>query len=82
MNIRVWATTTATLPIIAMLALAGCGGGGGGTPSVMEMPQDHVVQLPRQDASPVAGLRNEDGDLTGLRVGNTAVSLDFHRSEA
>ena len=43
-----------------------------------QTPQDHVVQLPRQDASPVAGLRNEDGDLTGLRVGNTAVSLDFH----
>ena len=42
-------------------------------------PQDHVVQLPRQDASPVAALRNEDGDLTGLMVGNTAVSLDFHR---
>ena len=44
-----------------------------------QTPRDHVVQLPRQDASSVAGLRNEDGYLTGLRVGNTAVSLDFHR---
>ena len=44
-----------------------------------QTPQDHVVQLPGQDASSVAALRNEDGDLTGLMVGNTAVSLDFHR---
>ena len=35
--------------------------------------------FPGRMTSSVAGLRNEDGYLTGLRVGNTAVSLDFHR---
>ena len=41
-------------------------------------PQDHVVQFARDDGISVVALRNEDGDLTGLKVGNTAVSVDFH----
>ena len=44
-----------------------------------QTPQDHVVQLPQPSGPSVAGLRNEDGDLTGLKVGNSAVSVDFHR---
>ena len=44
-----------------------------------DTPPDHVVQLPRDDGISVAALRNEDGDLTGLSVGSTAVSLDFHQ---
>ena len=42
-------------------------------------PGDHVVQLAQDNGISVAALRNEDGDLTGLMVGNTAVSRDFHR---
>ena len=42
-------------------------------------PGDHVVQLPREDDDSIAALRNEDGDLTGLMVSGTAVSVDFHR---
>ena len=41
-------------------------------------PQDHVVQLAADDGTSVGALRNEDGDLTGLMVGNTAVSVDYH----
>lgn len=44
-----------------------------------QTPQDHVVQLPRDDGISVAALRNEDGGLTGLMVEDTAVSVDFHR---
>ncbi|MDE0003536.1 MAG: serine hydrolase [Rhodospirillaceae bacterium] len=44
-----------------------------------QTPGDHAVQLPRDDGISVAGLRNEDGDLTGLMVEDTAVSVDFHR---
>ena len=44
-----------------------------------DTPLDHVVQLARDDGISVAALRNEDGDLSGLMVGNTPVSVDFHR---
>ena len=44
-----------------------------------QTPQDHVIQIARDDGVSVAALRNEDGDLAGLKVGDTALSLDFHR---
>ena len=44
-----------------------------------DTPQDHVVQLARDDGLSAWALRNEDGDLTGFMVGSTAVSVDFHR---
>ncbi len=39
---------------------------------------DHAIQIARNDGESVAALRNQDGGLMGLVVGDTAVSLDFH----
>ena len=44
MNTATLLKTATALPLVAMLALAGCGGGGGRTTSVVEMPP--VVEMP------------------------------------
>ncbi len=46
---------------------------------VTQTARDHEIQIARDDGVSAAALRNDDGDLAGLKVGNTALSLDFHR---
>ena len=41
--------------------------------------RDHEIQIARDDGVSVAALRNGNGGLAGLKVGDTALSLDFHR---
>ena len=72
MNIRIWATTITTLPIIVMLALTGCGGGGGGPSGlVSDPPQRPAVSVP----SPIDYSRTNTNATDLLDVWNDPASF-------
>ncbi len=63
----------------ASLVLAACGGGDGtdgGGPSQPRIPASHTIQLPMTSGPAVSGVYDEDSELTGLMVGETAVGLN------
>ena len=43
--------------------------------------QDHVIQVAQQGSRAVSAIRDSGSNVIGLQVGDTTVSLDFHRLE-